>query len=177
MAQLRVDHTADLEPATLAAVRGLLFDVFGDDMSEADWEHALGGVHALVVDDGVVIGHGAVVQRRLLYAGRALRAGYVEGVAVRGDRRGAGHGRALMEALHRVIGAAYDVGALAAAEDAFGFYARMGWQRWQGQTFSLTPAGLRRTADDDGGIFVLPLTMPLELSAGLACDWRDGDVW
>lgn len=38
-------------------------------------------------------------------------------------------------------------------------------------------AGILRTKDGDGGIYVLPVAAALELSAPLACDWRDGDVW
>jgi len=34
-----------------------------------------------------------------------------------------------------------------------------------------------RTEEDDGGIYVLPVSAPLDLSGGLTCDWRDGDVW
>ena len=37
--------------------------------------------------------------------------------------------------------------------------------------------GLRRTPDDDGSTYVLPLDAPLDLDGDLACDWRDGDVW
>lgn len=113
----------------------------------------------------------------MLYGGRALRAGYVEGVAVRADQRGRGHGAALMAALERVVRGAYALGALSTTESALGFYAARGWRQWQGPTWSLTPAGPTRTADEDRGIFVLPVTVPLDLSAELTCDWRDGEVW
>ena len=92
MIEMQTAHTADLDGATLGAVRALLEAVFAGDFTEHDWEHSLGGVHALVWEGGEPIGHAAVVQRRLLHRGRALRAGYVEGVAVRADRRGRGHG-------------------------------------------------------------------------------------
>src|SRR5215217_8635800 len=105
---VRVSHTADLSRATLDAVRALLDAVFEGEFGDDDWEHTLGGVHALVWDGGEAIGHGAVVQRRLLYEGRALRTGYVEGVGVRADRQRRGHGAAVMTALERVIRGAYD---------------------------------------------------------------------
>ena len=41
----------------------------------------------------------------------------------------------------------------------------------------LTPTGITRTPDEDGAIYVLPSTAPLDLSGELTCDWRDGDVW
>src|ERR687888_2374798 len=78
MAELRVAHTADLDGATLAAARALLDDVFDGELTDDDWDHGLGGIHALAFEDGELVGHAAVVQRRLLYGGRALRAGYVE---------------------------------------------------------------------------------------------------
>lgn len=70
MTQLRVAHTADLDRASLDAARALLVDVFEGDLSDHDWEHALGGVHALVWDGDALIGHASVVQRRLLHGGR-----------------------------------------------------------------------------------------------------------
>jgi aminoglycoside 2'-N-acetyltransferase I len=124
--ELRTVHTAELGADTLADARALLYAVF-DDMTEEDWEHALGGVHALVWDDAELVGHASLVQRRLLHQGRALRAGYVEGVAVRADRRRRGHGGAMMAALERVARRAYDVAALGATDEAARFYAARGW--------------------------------------------------
>ncbi len=176
MVKVRTAHTAELEAATVDAARALLYDVF-DDMTDHDWEHSLGGVHALVWEDGELIGHASLVQRRLLHGGRALRTGYVEGVGVRADRRGRGHGSTLMEALERVVRGAYEIGALATTDEADGFYAARGWTLWQGPSFALTPDGIVRTEDDDGAIFVMPVTVTLDISGELTCDWRDGDVW
>jgi aminoglycoside 2'-N-acetyltransferase I len=170
-------HTSDLDEATLKAARELLDRAFEGDMSDDDWEHALGGVHALVWEGDELVGHASVVQRRLLHRGRALRTGYVEGVGVRADRRRRGHGGALMEALERVIRGAYELGALSSSEEAMNFYAGRGWKQWRGPTSVMTPTGISRTVDDDGGIYVLPLAVPLDLDAELTCDWRDGDVW
>ncbi|MEY2516811.1 MAG: aminoglycoside 2-N-acetyltransferase [bacterium] len=177
MAELQIAHTADLDAATLEAARALLAGVFEDGFDDHDWEHALGGIHALISERGELIGHAAVVQRRLLHGGRALRAGYVEGVGVRADRRGSGHAATMMAALERVIRGAYDVGALGSSDMALGFYAARGWQCWRGPTSALTPDGIRRTPDEDGGIFVLPCAAALDLDGELTCDWRDGDVW
>ncbi|MFH8567981.1 GNAT family N-acetyltransferase [Streptomyces sp. NPDC017993] len=176
MTEVRIAHTADLDAATLEAARTLLYDVF-DDMTEEDWEHALGGLHALVHEGGELIGHASVVQRRLLHGGRALRCGYVEGVGVRADRRGRGHGAAMMGALERVVRGAYELGALGASDEAADFYAARGWQVWRGPSWAFTPDGIRRTADEDGSLYVLPGPVPLDLDGDLTCDWRDGDVW
>jgi aminoglycoside 2'-N-acetyltransferase I len=174
--EVRVAHTADLDAGTLAAARALLDEAF-EDLTDADWDHALGGVHALAWADGELIGHAAVIQRRLLHGGRALRAGYVEGVAVRADRRGRGHAAAMMAALERVVRGAYELGALGATDEGAALYVARGWQRWSGPTFALTPTGIRRTEDEDGAVHVLPVTCPLDLTGELTCDWRDGALW
>jgi aminoglycoside 2'-N-acetyltransferase I len=172
----RTAHTGELDARALRSARGLRYDVF-DDMTEADWEHCLGGIHALAWEGSELVGHAALVQRRLLYDGRALRTGYVEGVAVRADHRRRGHAAAMMAALEGLAHRAYEVAALGATEEAADFYAARGWQLWRGPTSALTPTGITRTEDDDGAVYVLPLATPLDPSAGLTCDWRDGDVW
>ncbi|MEV8630033.1 GNAT family N-acetyltransferase [Streptosporangium sp. NPDC051023] len=177
MIKVQTVHTSELDTKTRTAVRALLDEAFEGDLSDDDWEHALGGMHALAWDGAELAGHASVVQRRLLHGGRALRVGYVEAVGVREDLRRRGYGAALMDALERVIRDAYDLGALSAADEAVDFYEVRGWQRWQGPTFALTPTGLVRTEEDDDGVHVLPVTVPLELSGELVCDWRDGDVW
>lgn len=173
---MSVLHTWQVPEATLAVVRGLLDEAFDGDFGDEDWEHSLGGVHALAWDGDELIGHGAVVQRRLVHDGRALRAGYVEGVAVRADRRRQGVGGAVMAALEDVVRGAYPLGALSASEDALAFYAARGWQPWRGRTFAMTPAGVERTEEEDDGILVLTV-VPLDLAGDLTCDWRDGDLW
>ena len=173
---LRVAHTAELDQATLRAARALLDAAFGG-FADEDWEHCLGGMHALARVDGELVGHAALVQRRLLYGGRALRAGFVEGVGVRADHRRRGHAGAMMAALERIVRGAYELGALSASDAGAAVYAARGWLPWSGPTSALTPDGIRRTPDDDGTVHVLPVTVPLDRTAALTCDWRDGDVW
>jgi aminoglycoside 2'-N-acetyltransferase I len=174
---VRLAHTAELDAATRAAVRALLEHAFDGDFAETDWDHALGGLHALALEDEVLVGHAAVVQRQLLVGDRPLRSGYVEAVAVRADRRRRGHGGALMAAIEGVIRGAYDLGALGATDDGARIYAARGWQRWVGPTAVLSPAGRVPTPDEDGAIWVLETGVPLDRTAPLACDWRAGDVW
>jgi aminoglycoside 2'-N-acetyltransferase I len=177
-ATVHTAHTADLDERTRRALRALIDDAFAGDFSDHDWEHALGGVHALAREGSELVGHTSVVQRRLLHGGRALRAGYVEAVAVRSDRRRRGHGAALMAAVERVIRGAYELGALSATVAGARLYESRGWQRWRGPTSALTPAGPVRTPGDDGGVLVLDVGgVPLDLDGELTCDWRDGDVW
>jgi aminoglycoside 2'-N-acetyltransferase I len=176
MAETHTAHTADLDAATLRAIRALMDRAFEGDFDDHDWDHALGGLHALVWEDGELVAHASLVQRRLLHGGRALRAGYVEAVAVDPRRRRHGYGAEVMAPLERVIRGAYEVGGLAASEMALRFYAALGWQRWEGPTSALTPGGVIPTPDDDG-IFVLPVTAELDRSGELTCDYRDGSLW
>ncbi|HEV7191861.1 MAG TPA: GNAT family N-acetyltransferase [Jatrophihabitantaceae bacterium] len=174
--RVSVAHTADLDARMIAASRALMYEVF-DDMTELDWEHALGGMHAIATADGEVVGHASVIQRRLLHGGRSLRAGYVEAVGVRSAYRRAGVGSALMEPLERIIRSAFDLGALGATDDAMPFYGARGWQAWRGPASALTPAGIVATPDEQGAIYVLASGVALDVDAELTCDWRDGDVW
>jgi aminoglycoside 2'-N-acetyltransferase I len=174
--ELRTAHTADLGPGLVAAVRDLMDAVF-DGVSDDTFDNALGGAHALILEDGELIAHGSVVQRRMLYDGRALRTGYVEGVAVRADRRRRGHGDAVMAELERVIRSAYHLGALGASPLGSHLYAARGWRLWQGPSSALTPEGIRPTADHDGAIWVLPVSLPLDLTTNLTCDYRPAALW
>ena len=174
--EVRTAHTAELSAGDRSAARALLDEVF-DDFDDSDWEHNLGGMHALVWEGADLVGHASVIQRRLLHRDRSMRTGYVEGVGVRSDRRRCGYGAAMMTALERVVRGAYDLGALSASDEGAAFYAARGWRLWQGPTAVLTPTGIQRTEDDDDSIYVLPLAVPLDLFGELVCDWRDGDVW
>ncbi len=170
-------HTAEFDDGELRAVRDLLELAFDGDVSDDDWEHSLGGLHTVVVDGGVPVAHASLVQRRLLHGGRALRAGYVEAVAVHPAHRRRGLAGAVMAPLERAIRRGYRLGALGSSDMAVPFYAGRGWQVWRGPLRVLTPSGLADTPEEQGGIFVLPGDVPLDLDAPLACDWRDGDVW
>jgi aminoglycoside 2'-N-acetyltransferase I len=173
---VRTAHTADLDAATVAAARELFDEAFQGTFTDDDWEHGLGGIHALAYEGADLVGHASVVQRRLLYDGRALRTGYVEGVAVSPRHRRRGHASALMTELERIIRRAYDLGALGATDEAVALYERHGWRAWQGPLSALTPAGITPTPGEQGAVYVLA-TEDVDLTLELTADWRDGDVW
>lgn len=173
----RLIHTSDLDPETRENAKRMVIDAFEGEFTEVDWEHSLGGMHAMIFDHGALIAHAAVVQRRLLYRHTALRCGYVEAVAVREDWRGQGLARAVMDAAEQVIRGAYQLGALSATEAGRPIYIARGWLPWRGPTSVLAPAGLTRTPDDDNALFVLPVSVELDTAAEITCDWREGDVW
>lgn len=175
----RVVHTAQLVTTELAAMRGLVDLAFGGRFGDADWNHALGGLHVFATDEDQVIAHGAVVQRQLVHNDRPIRTGYVEAVAVHPERQRRGFGSLVMEEIERIIRAAYDLGALSASAGAARFYQARGWVAWRGPTGVVTPAGLTRTPDEDDSTFVLPVPSGrlVDVTGMLACDWREGDVW
>jgi aminoglycoside 2'-N-acetyltransferase I len=173
----RLVHTADLESEARQRAHEMVYEAFAGEFTDTDWDHALGGMHALIWHHNAIIAHGAVVQRRLLYRGAALRCGYVEAVAVREDWRGQGLAIAILDACEQVIRGSYQLGALSSSDRGRRLYTLRGWLPWQGPTSVIAPAGTTRTPDDDGSVFVLPVGITLDPTAELACDWRDGDVW
>lgn len=176
----RLIHTSDLDAETRDGARRMVIEAFGGsevDFTPADWEHALGGMHALICHHGNLIAHGAVVQRRLIHDGTALRCGYLEAVAVREDWRGQGLAMAVLDALEQVVRGAYELGALSASEAGRPLYVSRGWLPWQGPTSVLTPDGVRPTPDDDATVHVLPIDAHIDTAGELICDWRSGDPW
>jgi aminoglycoside 2'-N-acetyltransferase I len=177
-AATRLRRSHELDGEERAAIRALLDAAFAGAFDDEDWAHALGGTHAIVEADGIVVAHASVVPRLLDAGGRALRAGYVEAVAVLPARQRTGLGAAVMRALAPSIANDYEIGALSTGE--WGFYERLGWERWQGPTWVRHPDGRReRTPDDDDGLMILrtPRAPALDLSAPLTCEARPGDVW
>jgi aminoglycoside 2'-N-acetyltransferase I len=134
-------------------------------------------MHFLVEVDGAVVGHAAVVERRLEVDGRPLRTGYVEAVAIAPGHQRQGLGTALMRDVDAYIAAGFELGALGTGSHAF--YERLGWETWHGPTSVRTPNGLERTPDEDGYILVLrtPTSPPLALTESISCEWRPGDSW
>jgi aminoglycoside 2'-N-acetyltransferase I len=167
MPYIRVASTAELDTETLASIRALLEEVFPGDFSDDDWEHALGGVHALAYDGDELVGHGSVVERRLVHDGRAVATGYIEGMGVRRAARGRGYGAAVMRVLEQQIDAGCELGALAATDEAAPFYARRGWVQWTGTT----------DPDGEGAVYVRPGSAPVDTAGTLSADARSGDAW
>jgi aminoglycoside 2'-N-acetyltransferase I len=130
----------------------------------------------LVVDGGVV-SHAAVVPRELDVGGRPVDAGYVEAVATAPARQGEGLGTMAMQQLGSVLREHHEMGALSTGAHAF--YERLGWERWRGPTSVRRGGGLERTPDEDDGVMVLRYgpSATLDLRASLSCEERAGDDW
>ena len=177
----RLVHTADLDDETRDEARRMVIDAFGGgeiDFTDADWEHALGGMHAMIMPSR------RADRRTPQWCSAACctgtrHCGAATSKASRSARTGAGQGLAdaLMDAVEQVVRGAYQLGALSASEAGRNLYAARGWLPWRGPTSVLAPTGMRRTPDDDGSLFVLPVSVELDTGEAITCDWRDGDVW
>ncbi|WP_285567119.1 GNAT family N-acetyltransferase [Streptomyces sp. RTGN2] len=179
---LRTAHTCRLSPAALDEIHAFLDTAFAGTFDADDWDHALGGIHAWVRDASGLLAHGSVVQRRVVHAGRSRRVGYVEGVAVRADRRREGLGGRVMAALEEVVDGAYVLGALSASAAGAPLYTARGWTVWPGRIAVQGARGVERLPDEEGSTYVrgaggAPVPPAGEAATDvLVFDWRDGDV-
>jgi len=169
--------TSAASAAALDELRRLVWSAFGDRFSEADWEHGLGGEHVVVRDVDHLVAHAAIVPRRIYVADACLRAGYVESVATMTTRRGEGLATLAMTEANAVIAGGFEIGVLSTSSHQF--YDRIGWERWRGPTYVVTPGGRVRTEDEDAGIMVLRTgpSVTVDLTSAIACEARDGDDW
>jgi aminoglycoside 2'-N-acetyltransferase I len=176
MMQYLIHDDASLDASTRAAIRELLDTAFEGDFSDADADHAAGGIRVMAVDGDTIIGHAALIGRQMQVNGVAVTVGYVEGVAVHPDRQGQGHGRALMQIISARAQETYAVTMLSTGEQ--GFYEKLGWVRFLGKSYVTENEQMVRTADEDEGLMLLA-EHPLwnVTSCQIVCDWRTGDVW
>jgi aminoglycoside 2'-N-acetyltransferase I len=180
VATVRSLTSEDLLPAEVAALHVLFGAAWREDpesFTDEDWDHALGGVHFILEEDGAILAHASVVARELHTSGRRLATGYVEAVATLPIHQRRGHGTAVMREVDEYIDQTFQLGALGTGSHAF--YERLGWVAWKGPTFVRTDSGLIRTGEEDGQILVrlTPTSPELDLSAPISCNWRPGDVW
>lgn len=177
---IRTVTTAELSDADTAAIQALLTAAFERDehggFTWDDWLHAIGGTHIVIAVDGTIVGHASVVERTLEIAGRPVRTGYVEAVAVTPALQRQGLGSVLMGVVNLHLHA-FDLGALGTGSQAF--YQRLGWLIWQGPTGVRVDGAFQPTPDEDGYILVLPTptSPPFEITEPISCDWRPGDAW
>lgn len=170
-------RTEEAPEGLLEETRAVVFGAFDGEFSEDDWDHALGGWHAIVTDAGRVVSHASVIPRELHVGDLSFAAGYVEGVGTDSATRGEGHGSRAMTEINKIIRRDFELGAL--STEAHAFYERLGWERWRGPTFVRSATGLMRTEDEDDGIMVLRFgpSAGIGLTASMSCEERNGDDW
>lgn len=119
MTEVDVVTSGDLSPMQMDRIQQLLADAFHQGFSDDDWDHALGGWHAIVTVDGTVVSHAAVVRRQLEVGTRRVTAGYVEAVATAPAAQGLGHGSRAVRALDDVLRREFEMGALSTGRHRF----------------------------------------------------------
>ncbi len=169
----------ELDAASLTQVLDLCLSCWPDgEFADDDLDHALGGRHFLAEMDGRIVGHASVVPRVLEADGQPLRTGYVEAVATLARHRRRGIATRLLVAAGAHIADAYEMGAL--STDLPSLYERLGWRRWEGETWVRELDGsLTRTPEEDAGLLTLatPRTPPMTRHEAISCAWRPGDCW
>jgi aminoglycoside 2'-N-acetyltransferase I len=175
--EVRVLSSAEAPASLLSDIRRLMVEAFTGGFSDDDWQHALGGHHVVILVDGTVVAHAAVVPRHIDVGDRRFAAGYVEGVAAAPGRQGHGLGSLAMAELTSIVRDRFEFGAL--STDRHSFYERQGWERWRGPTFVRSGGAAVRTPDEDDGIMVLRFgpSAAVDLASAISCEARPGDDW
>jgi aminoglycoside 2'-N-acetyltransferase I len=127
------------------------------------------GLHVLAWSGETLVGH-AVVTTRWLQAGvkPLLRTAYVDAVATSSAYQGQGVGTAVMEHLASLV-TSWDIACLETERESF--YARLGWEVWQGPLAGRTDDGLIPTPDQTGVMILrLPNSPPLDLEESLTIE-------
>ncbi len=132
--------------------------------------------HVLGLINEKLVSH-AMCVTRYLQTGAApiMRTAYVEMVATEKAYRRRGFAAAIMKRLIDEV-QDYDLAALSPSDHKY--YAKLGWELWQGPLFIRTDDGLLASPEDEEAmIYRLPKTPVLDLAAPLSAEWREGELW
>jgi aminoglycoside 2'-N-acetyltransferase I len=138
-------------------------------------------VHILARDDrGRLVSHAEWVTRWLQPDGhRVLRTAYVEAVATLPEHQRQGLATAGLRRFANIVrnDATWDLAALSPSDSAF--YARLGWELWEGPLAIRHDDGVEPTpADEEVMILRLPRTpATLTKTSLLTAEWRVGELW
>jgi aminoglycoside 2'-N-acetyltransferase I len=174
--ELVVATTPSLPNERLTEITRLCESAFREPFDHY-WTDIGPALHFVLLDEGRVGAHACVVVRSLHTQGHELSTGYVEGVATLPKLQRRGLATAVMEQVNAHIGRHYELGALDTGRH--GFYARRGWERWNGPTYIRRGDQLFRTEDEDDNLMFLrtPTTPPLDPTSAISAEWRPGDLW
>jgi aminoglycoside 2'-N-acetyltransferase I len=174
--KIEILHTSQLTNQMREEIKAMLWVTYEGDFADSDWSHTIGGMHILARTERLV-GHASVIQRQLLHQKRALRAGYVEAVAVLPEYQRKGIGAALMHEAEEIIRSSYELGMLGASEEGLRLYQQRGWLPWRGRAFAFTPEGIIRTQEDEDCLYYMPVSVQIDPTQDITCEYREGDVW
>ena len=173
--------TADaLDEAVRAEIITLCESAYGEDFSRL-FDELPGSTHVLAREaHGALVSHAEWVTRWLQPAGHSIfRTAYVEAVATAPKQQGQGLATAVLRRLNEALAAdsTWELGALSPANPAF--YARAGWELWQGPLAIRRNHGIEPTAPDERVMILrLPRTpATLVTTSLLTAEWRTGELW
>lgn len=176
MPTLHVIRHRDLTAALAHEILALCSDAYEEDFTPSF--RLLGGAtHVLVMASGRLVAHAAWVRRQLRWGDsrRPLSCAYLEAVATPVALQRRGLGTLVLGAIPPLL-KSFDLAALSPSEPDF--YARSGWEMWQGNLFYAHQGKRIRCEDEQVMIHRLPRTpAALDLRDELEADWREGDIW
>jgi len=171
---LRVISSQDLSKQDYTEILALCFRAYGRDL-EPLMVTFHGATHVLGYNDGVLVSHALWITRWLQSANLpVLKTAYIEAVATEEKYRNRGFASAVMKRIAGEI-TGYDLGALCTGSPDF--YARLGWQVWQGPLSIRTTEGPVPTPNETVMVLFLPNTPALDLDSSLSAEWREGELW
>ena len=172
--RLHIIPSVELSGEQRQAIIGLCNRAYEEDLTSLF--DAFSGTHILGFLDDLLVTHAMWVTRWLQVDNKPLlRTAYVELVATEVMFRSRGFASALMRRLATEVDE-FDIAALSPSSVAY--YARLGWQAWQGSLHVRKGAELLPTPDDEEVmILLLPNTPDIDLSDALSVEWREGEVW
>jgi len=143
------------------------------------FEQLPSSVHVLArAADGTLLSHAEFVPRWLQTAGQEMRTAYVEAVATAPAHQREGLATAVLQRLGEVVAAdpTWQLAALSPSDAAF--YERRGWELWRGPLATRHEGRLEPSPDDEQVMIQrLPRTPPLDTTALLTAEWREGELW
>ena len=172
--RLHIIPSVELSAEQRQEIIGLCNRAYEEDLTSLF--DAFSGTHILGFLDEVLVTHAMWVTRWLQVDNEPLlRTAYVELVATEVMSRSRGFASAVMRRLATEVDE-FDIAALSPSSVAY--YARLGWQAWQGSLHVRKGAELLPTPDDEEVmILLLPNTPDIDLSDALSVEWREGEVW
>lgn len=164
-----------LTPALRQEIIALCRRAYEEDLGEL-FETFTNATHVLGYFENELASHALWVTRQLQVGnGPLLRTAYVELVATEPKYQQRGFATVVMK---RIVQEIQEYALAALSPFSVEYYARLGWEPWRGPLFIRTEAGLQASsAEETVMIYRLPHTPPLDLSAPLSAEWREGELW
>jgi aminoglycoside 2'-N-acetyltransferase I len=176
MLTLEIARSDEMSLARRLEIERLVNAAYGEDVSGLF--ATLGpATHLVAVEDGAIVTHAMWITRWLQPGDLPpLETAYVEMVATLPRCQGRGLATFVMNRLVRELPESYALAALCPARS--GIYERLGWWFWRGPlSIRLPDGGTLPTPDEWVMVHRLPQSPPLDFTAPLSAEWREGELW